>query len=437
MKKVVSILLAMCLISGVAFASEVQDKGEPTGMATLYAEYFTGNPNIVEDKTEQFELGYYDELSAEILAKGLSDLTGLNFAIKSIQMDGEEIRIDWLPEASLFSKVDDVEPKEGFEFSDTNSLRWFMLDSMYQTIMNNLNASMVYYAMDGGTDIVLEGLEPSNQFGLEVPYVGSNFYYAHDDVAGTDDIINGDGFRFLRLDGRWEGFSQTGIPIYMEMDAYGNYKTYDENNQVIEEGYVMYAPLFNLERYEVYNDTGEMVDQFYFENGIAGLFFNQNGEGFLHEKFSVTQGYPILTGGINLLDLEPIELMKYYNGGYYYYDQMISNGVGVYNVAFTTTETEAEKMTDSSYVIRVATEICKSDIRELEIVYDENTTMKLTYPSYQISWTAGENEDTTFWKALYLKTDTHTYLYAFEIHHMNIEEMEGVWQKAFESLEIS
>ena len=95
--------------------------------------------------------------------------------------------MDWAADSTLVAGLDDREQKEEFFFFDYDSQCWFMMDSLWRTLTENLDAENIYYTMDGGQELVLENLSSSiNTFPSDVPYMGSGFYAAHDDVRGDE-----------------------------------------------------------------------------------------------------------------------------------------------------------------------------------------------------------------------------------------------------------
>ena len=124
--------------------------------------------------------------TAEELARELSDLTGMDFTITASKTD-DGLIVDWAADSTLIAGRDDREQKEDFRFYDYDSMSWFMMDSLWRTLTENLDAENIYYTMDGGQELVLENLSSSiNTFPSDVPYMGSGFYAAHDDVRGDE-----------------------------------------------------------------------------------------------------------------------------------------------------------------------------------------------------------------------------------------------------------
>ncbi len=123
--------------------------------------------------------------NAEELAHELSKLTGLDFTITASQTEDGWI-VDWSADSTLIAGLDDREQKKEFHFFDADSLNWFMMDSLWRTLTENLDTETVYYTMDGGRELVLEKMSPAKEFPSDAPYMGSEFYFAHADVRGDE-----------------------------------------------------------------------------------------------------------------------------------------------------------------------------------------------------------------------------------------------------------
>ncbi|AET67884.1 hypothetical protein Desor_2288 [Desulfosporosinus orientis DSM 765] len=186
-KKTLVLILGLCiLLSGCAgnqsSSPDTQEKGPDTQTKTamLYTNMETGSESA-NFETHSFE--YSGDLTVEKLAQGLSQLTGLDFYITEKPSAQEnEIYIDWEKKSTLIANLDDREQKEEFLFYDADSMRWFMMDSLWRTVMENFEVENVYYTMDGGDELVFDELNPINEFPGDVPYMGSAFYSAHADV---------------------------------------------------------------------------------------------------------------------------------------------------------------------------------------------------------------------------------------------------------------
>jgi len=157
---------------------------EPENIATLCADFSGGSsePNI-----EQYELGYQGELTPEILTDGLTDLTGLDFSADVVRTEMGFVVL-WKDNSTLIANLDGREQKEGFVFFDEDSMRWFMMDSLYRTLLENFGEDAVFYSMgdsiQSGCELEFEELYPTNRFPAGIPYMGSPFYFAHADGRG-------------------------------------------------------------------------------------------------------------------------------------------------------------------------------------------------------------------------------------------------------------
>lgn len=168
--------------SGGTEPSGSDSKVEPEHVATLYAD-FTVTADSAAD-INQFEYGYNGELTPEILAAGLTALTGLDFTISGYKYADNNIIVDWALNSTLVGGLDDREQNENFRFYDVDSLSWFMLNSYAMTLRENLNVQDVYFTMGGGGALKLPNLSPPMEFPADSPYMGSAFYIAHQDVRG-------------------------------------------------------------------------------------------------------------------------------------------------------------------------------------------------------------------------------------------------------------
>lgn len=156
-----------------------QSSAESTRTDTLYA-VFRGN------NVREYPIEYTGEKkTAEELADELTELTGLDFTITASETD-DGLVVDWSADSSLFTGPEG-EQKEEFFFFDYDSSCCFMMDTLCTTLTENLDAENIYYTMDGGQELVLQQMSPSMTIPSDTPYMGSDFYYAHDDVKGDDE----------------------------------------------------------------------------------------------------------------------------------------------------------------------------------------------------------------------------------------------------------
>ena len=198
--------------------------------------------------------------TAEELARELSDLTGMDFTITASKTD-DGLIVDWAADSTLIAGRDDREQKEDFRFYDYDSMSWFMMDSLWRTLTENLNAENIYYTMDGGQTLVPRELYPISKIPSDSPYMGSEFYKAHSDVQGEDFSeayqgvwkypngplleINGTEWNLYRRDGSWlDGGSieyDNGCAYLMNSDGSsgGGRVYFDEDNNLVDSDTVL------------------------------------------------------------------------------------------------------------------------------------------------------------------------------------------------------
>lgn len=201
-----------------------------------------------------------DPKTAGDLAHALSELTGLDFIITANKTDDGWI-VDWAADSTLVAGLDDRVQKDDFFFFDQDSLRWFMMDSLWRTLTENLDAENIYYTMDGGQDMVFEELYPVNAIPSDSPYMGSEFYYAHADVQGDEENP------YERTMGLWrkDGMTDTAS---IEMDGFGGFTMYYASGAVEADGYLECIDEYENGdlRYDLYTAEGEWITSFYFDS---------------------------------------------------------------------------------------------------------------------------------------------------------------------------
>ncbi len=204
MKKILPLFLVLALLLGFTACggggakdptttAPAANTSGPNGQAeksiTLVADFSSGS---VEPNWKEYPYENDGSRTVEAMAAGLTELTGLDFTLKAVEVvDSKTIKVDWAANSTLVGGLDDRDFKEGFNFFDADSLNWFMMDSLYQTILKNIaGTEEVFYTMDGGKELVFRELYPTKAFTLDTPYMGSAFYFAHTDGLGEDDPAN-------------------------------------------------------------------------------------------------------------------------------------------------------------------------------------------------------------------------------------------------------
>lgn len=237
------------------------------------------------DNVKEYPIEYTGaQKTAEELAQELSKLTGLNFNITASKTDDGWV-VDWAADSSLIAGLDNREQKEEFFFFDCNSLNWFMMDSLWQTLTTNLNAENIYYTMDGGKELTFEELYPVNEFPSDIPYMGSEFYFAHSDVRGDDENYYACTKGLWRLDGAADAAS-------IEMDGLGGFAMYYADGAVEATGYLECGDELNngCLRYDMYNVEGEFIVGFYFDSDTQFHLVNETVSVYLLDTQAAYQG---------------------------------------------------------------------------------------------------------------------------------------------------
>lgn len=138
--------------------------------AVLYAAFHE------PDDIKTYNTTYDGELSPDMLANGLSELTGLDFSITYMEQSDGSILIFWNNDSTLIAGLGDGEQKDDFHFFDVDSLNWFMLDSLYYTLKENLDYSAIYYMQEDGQPLSLQDMSPVPPIPANQPYEGSAPY---------------------------------------------------------------------------------------------------------------------------------------------------------------------------------------------------------------------------------------------------------------------
>ena len=237
------------------------------------------------DNVKEYPIEYTgDKKTAEELAQELSKLTGLDFNITASKTDDGWI-VDWAADSTLIAGLDNREQKEEFFFFDCDSLNRFMMDSLWRTLTENLNAENIYYTMDGGKELTFEELYPVNEFPSDIPYMGSEFYFAHSDVRGDDENYYACTKGLWRLDGAADAAS-------IEMDGLGGFAMYYADGAVEATGYLECGDELNngCLRYDMYNVEGEFIVGFYFDSDTQFHLVNEAVSVYLLDTQAAYQG---------------------------------------------------------------------------------------------------------------------------------------------------
>ena len=277
MKKI-CILLTLAML--ICLLSACGSKEESAQTDILYAVFSA-------DEVKEYPIEYTGaQKIAEELAIELSELTGLDFFITADNTDDGWI-IDWSADSTLIAGLDGREQKNDFFFFDADTLNWFMMDSLWRTLTENLNAENIYYTMDGGKQLVFEELYPVNKFPSDIPYMGSDFYFNNVDVRGDEENL------YARTKGLWrlDGATDTAS---IEMDGIGGFIMYYASGTVEASGYLKCIDEYehgSSLRYDLYTADDEYITGFYFDSDTRFHIADPGGSAYLLDTRPLYQGF--------------------------------------------------------------------------------------------------------------------------------------------------
>lgn len=191
-RSLIALLLALCALLAATACSDRQggdsrpadDSSQPEGgglqTAAILFDFSGGSAE--EDLRTETHYSYSDITDEEII-EVMSDLSGLDFFVDISVEDGRYV-VDWAADSTLIAGLDERPQKEDFFFYDADSMRWFMMDSLWRT----LGKEELYYTMDGGRELAFDALYPVSVFPADMPYRGSGFYFAQAGAGGDFDI---------------------------------------------------------------------------------------------------------------------------------------------------------------------------------------------------------------------------------------------------------
>ncbi|MDD6032937.1 MAG: hypothetical protein PUC47_05545 [Oscillospiraceae bacterium] len=246
--------------SSESSSSKVVESSQSTATQTavLYAVFNGG-------EVKEYPVAYTGaQITAEELADELTGLTGLDFTITASKgTDG--LTVDWAADSTLLAGLGGREQKTDFFFFDSDSLGWFMMDSLWKTLTENLGVEDIYYTMDGGQELVVGTMSPPlNEFPSDTPYMGSEFYEAHSDGQGDMSDV---GDIYLRTEGLWRMDGEADAAS-IEMDGIGGFTMYYASGAVEAAGYLECVDEYGdgSYRYDCYTMDGTLITSFYFDS---------------------------------------------------------------------------------------------------------------------------------------------------------------------------
>lgn len=185
MKKIIAILLSALILISLSACAEEKTEEQTTDKTEVHTEHpdrITGMIYGVfsDDYTKNLSTEFSANggvVTVERIAAGLTGWTGLKFRVSVVtDEENKKITVDWLEESSLYTGAMPDPQHEEFVFKDETEIRVFMLNSLCQSIMNNLGDYDIYYTLCG-EDISSLGLAsitsetPFNKTQSEIVYV--------------------------------------------------------------------------------------------------------------------------------------------------------------------------------------------------------------------------------------------------------------------------
>ena len=431
MRKWMTGLLAVAMLLSLAACSggeQVTPETESSGQGESNADFSSGSEQAEEYDLIQRETRTMEEATPEAMAQALSEWSGLDFTLNSAAVEEGAVTVDWAASSTLVAGLDDRKQKEEFHFYDIDSLRWFMMDSLYSTLTANLGEVEVYYTMDGGQDLAFDELYPVNVFPADTPYLGSPFYFAHANGQGETDEAD-----FSRTEGIWRLDGEEGTAsIYM--DGEGGFIAYYASGSVEAAGYLEYVDEYGdgNGRYDMYDGELGWINGFYFDSDTQ--IHMGNGEGPVYIRTDVEpverSAHGVLVYSPSFTGLTPMETNNDFHGGYYYKDLTADQLTVIINTGFVNDHTSDETMEE--YTTRCIGLVGGSEAKEINI----GSSLYESYPAYDLEWLTGSGENIIHWYARMICTDAYTYVYAFGTDADAAEEMADTWYEVLTSLEL-
>ncbi len=421
--------------------------GEGENIATLYAVHSMGAVEGTGALIETYDYYYDDYLSIHMLADALSELTGLDFFLSDVTEDFETYTVSWADNSTLIANPVDIAQKEEFFFSDADSMRWFMMDSLYKTIMENIEAIEVFYMAEGGQELSFDELSPVNAFGTTVPYMGSSFYYNHaDDV--WEDVVIYDNTADQWSQGTW--FLNGDINSdYIVLDTNSNFVSCYADGTVKNEGkFGYFAGSGRTTKYGIVDVDENIIDTFIYRSAITLLLENEN---LTYEKLH--PNIPVITGATHFTGMTTEQIDNNHKGGYYYSDLTEDGMTKIINTGYASDfldepllESLELPLLDEEAMNKYIEEQAKdltlyntyylssSDSTPKNLTITKDESLNVYSPAYILSWESGEGEEARKWDALFFDTYDYTYFYAFNTKAEFADDMKDVWLEQFDKL---
>lgn len=227
----------------------------------LYADFSYGSQEAEKEGRIKTENVHIEDFTVKNVADALSEWTGLNFEVNSVSVEGNVYRVDWSKDSTLIKGIGDTPFKDDFFFYDTDTLNWFMMDTLFRTIRENFNAAEVYYTMDNGKELHVQYLSPADVFPVDIPYQGSPFYFSHANNLGDEEILDENLYGTWVIEDDLRGLME---PAEIRIGDGNKFTTFLSDGTPGTEGYITYNP--EKELYKMFDNNDIFFDGFYIRN---------------------------------------------------------------------------------------------------------------------------------------------------------------------------
>ena len=190
-------------------STQTSDSTAPEAAAKLYVAFDLEQPDT-------YDLPYTGTLDAAALLQGLSRLTGWNCDVNRVEILSGTARIDLAPTSLPFA-YDDQQRNDPFFLSTYVDTVFLFLDSVNQTLTQNLGLTGVIFTQNGGEPLQLDQLFTTVElFPADTIYRSSAYYRA---LLQDDPYSNANGYPMVQLAGGMTLLYPNGFNIDGETDT--------------------------------------------------------------------------------------------------------------------------------------------------------------------------------------------------------------------------
>ncbi len=436
-------LYFLCLVNPTLYAHAQQPK------ITLYANFFTGSGNNTPPKPTKSKEVFLDQPPQSIcelansIGRELSQWTGLHFIFTATRFN-DSIKITWDKTASLFSsKYNDVSLKE-FYFSNHSDMQWFMLNSLYQSLLANLTPQgihFVYYCKELEKDLVLKELSPPTTFTINEPYLGSPYYAMNSKVKVKSDYSK----ILKRLHGVWllHGMD-TGSHLFIHNNT--SFELKKSNGMPITGGYLSYEKKEGKVYYYGFNFENAfdatLRDVFHLNDPTTINHIRKTTSDIYIKKntFAASPLISLLQANITTENFKLHEKNNRFNGGYYHHYLGNENMPYIVNTAFYA-QAPLRDESQLEYTQRLLSKVFSTEIsnqmRYVRMAPYTQHSRKIPHPLFLVSWLSGQKEHCRAHEALVFFTQSHMYIFAFIMKTDTVKLSQNIRLQLYESLQLA